>query len=733
MFSTGQTFKDIFLGSYEQIAIQKAHIMNFSEIEKLISKSFWLDKLHELKELTSNYVLTKRNFRKIVLNLTDLINKGRKGRALNWLILGLLLDQDKMIHAIKRDGIFRASRYGYDSGMISFLTKGVVKNVNELNLGPEDSEYFVSLDTLLSLTPEIRSAQRYIIKEIRSRRKTLVKDLLATLEILFMKGYRNLHRDKSSQIGFYFRGEISEAISYILYMYDDIFGIDNDCFVNMNEDAVLKFFHEDIVVVACKIKKYQEFEIDIDYFNYTCLDENGLIVITPPSDNFEKALQHGYVFNEIQSYNLFFSESPKWVDKALSIEGLVSNLYEKFSDVLIERKTEPVERFIFKLPVIEALTEMLNEEKFFFEEIMILTDSSKELFTNFDIICEFKIYNNLTFFDLLKIHRLFQFMRIFFCTHLNKFMKSEPEIVVRSLVPVYSTENISGILGIVIEEDKVQDFLDLFLWNPEKRRVLDLQYQPILSSGTHVIFPMHIYLFSNFLRNTLFAIKKRLHEPDSADPMSAAFTKLLKERFDRVEDQIEYDFSGYKGDIDIIAMKDNFVFIFECKRAMLSGDIFELRTIYDHITKGADQLSKIKTAFEDKDFALYMSQKLDWPFDDKKIIVTCIVMGNRMFSGYRCQDYPVRGFYELANFVYSGEILFKDGVFFQWRGDTFDPVDLYDYLENDSLHKLIFDCMFPKDIDYKYIKGTIRHKSFYTNYEAIFDKYKEHFKMRMRT
>jgi len=321
-------------------------------------------------------------------------------------------------------------------------------------------------------------------------------------------------------------------------------------------------------------------------------------------------------------------------------------------------------------------------------------------------------------------------MRIFFCTHLNKYLKSEPAIVVRSLVPVYSIDNMSGILSIVIEKDKVKDFFDLFLWDPEKRRVLDLQYQPILSSGAHVIFPMHIYLFSNFLRNTLFAIKKRIHNPDSADPMSTALTELLKENFDRVEDQVEYDFSGYRGDIDIIAMKDDFIFIFECKRAMLSGDIFELRTIYDHVTKAADQLSKIETALEDEDFASYMSEKLKWSFDDQKTIVTCIVMGNRMFSGYRCQDHPVRGFYELANFVYSGEILSKEGAFFQWQGETFDPDDLHDYLANDSLHNLQFSCMFPKDIDYKYVKKSIRHKSFYTNYEAIHDKYKENFRMR---
>jgi hypothetical protein len=484
------------------------------------------------------------------------------------------------------------------------------------------------------------------------------------------------------------------------------------------------------VVAACKIKAYNEFEIFIDYFEYSCSLHEGIILIQPPTEHFEKALQHGYILNELQSYNLFFSQAPKYIDEVQSLEKLVSDLSDKLSSVLIERKKEPIERFIFKLPDIDALREMLNTEQFFFEEIMVLTENCKELFSDFESLCDFKVYNNLTLFDLLKIHRLFQFIRIFFSRHLEKYFETEPDIVVRSLVPVYRFENFIGMLSIVIDKEKVQDFFDIFLWDKEKRPILDLQYQPILSSDSHIIFPIHIYIFSNFLRNTLFAIKRRLHDPSTIDPMTQLMVNLLNEKFDMVESEVGFKCAGYEGDIDIISMNGEYIFVFECKRALLSGDVYELRTIYDHIVKAADQLSKIKAAFSNHIFRQYISDKLGWPIDGSKKVVSCIIMGNRMMSGYRCEDHPVRGFYELANFIYSGEVAFRDGKFCQWEGDEFSSKDLFDYLENDSFHSLLFECMFPEDLDYSFSKCTVKYKSFYTNYEAIFQKYKENFQVK---
>lgn len=705
-------------------------VMEFDEITKLISRSFWLDHLSDLKKLIAGHDLTQKNFSHLLQTLTQLIIAGKKGRALNWLLLGLLLDQDRTIHGIKRNGLLRASRYDYNINILKFLSSNIVNSIDDLSLKTENSQYFQSLDNLLSISSIVKNMKLDIIKELKSRRPNVVKDLLATLEILFMKHYRNVQRKNSEDIGFYFRGEICEAISYLIYLYDEHIGIDVDCFNHMDEKSVLQFLHQDIVIEACKIKAYNEFEIFIDYYGYSCLQSEDNILLQPPTEYFEKALQHGYIFNELQSYNLFFSHAPRYIDEVLSLEKLVSDLSEKLSSELIERKKEPIERFIFKLPDIDQLRELLNSEQFFFEEIMVLTENCKELFSDFESLCDFKVYNNLTLFDLLKIHRLFQFIRIFFSRHLEKYFEAEPDIVVRSLVPVYSFENFTGILSIVIDKEKVQDFFDIFLWDKEKRSVLDLQYQPILPSDSHLIFPIHVYLFSNFLRNTLFAIKRRLHDPGTADPMTKLMVKLLSDKSDRVDSQVGFKCAEYEGDIDIISMHGDYIFIFECKRALLSGDVYELRTIYDHIVKAAEQLSKIKAAFSNQKFREYISQKLGWPIDGSKKVVSCIIMGNRMMSGYRCNGHPVRGFYELANFIYSGEVAFRDGKFCQWEGDEFSPKDLYEYLEKDSFHSLIFDSMFPHDIVYGFSKYTIRYKSFYTNYETIFQKYKENFQVK---
>ena len=701
--------------------------MDFYEIAQLMSKSFWLDGLSNLRKMVEDQQVTKDKFNYIKQYLNYFIRQNKKGRALNWLLLGLLLDQDRTIRFIRREGILRASKYDYNSDILKFLSSKIINNTDELSLKPENSSYFKSVDNLLFISTTVRKMKTNIIKELKERKPNIVKDLLATTEILFMKNYRNNQRRDSEDIEFYFRGEICEAISYLIYMYDEYVSIDNECFYNLDENYVLQFKHQDIVKEACKIKAYKAYEIYIDHYDYSCSRINHELKLYPPTVDFEKAMQYGYIFHELQSYNLYFKNTNKYIDKAQSLERLASVLSESLSSKLIVRKKEPIERFIFKFPDTDQLRLLLNSEQFFFEEIMLLTENCKDLFSDFNTLCNFKVFKSLTLFDLIKANRLFHFIRIFFTSYVEKFFETEPDLVVRSLVPVYDFEKITYMLSIVLDDFKIQDFFNLFIWDKNKRSILDLQYSPLLATSSHLIFPIHIYLFSNLLRNSLFAINKRIFDTGKSDPMTQMLVKVLKNNFDFVEYDIKFKFSGYEGDIDIIAIQDNYIFIFECKRTLLPGDVYELRTIYDNIISGANQLSKIKSAFSNNIFQQYLSKKLNCSIDNSKHVVTCIIMGNRMLSGYKCNNHPVRGLYEVANFIYSGEVEFRDGKFSLWDNNYFTPKDLYKYLEQDSYHKLVFDSMHEHNLVYRFDNYTITHNSFYLNFELLFQKYNNNY------
>ena len=61
-------------------------------------------------------------------------------------------------------------------------------------------------------------------------------------------------------------------------------------------------------------------------------------------------------------------------------------------------------------------------------------------------------------------------------------------------------------------------------------------------------------------------------------------------------------------------------------------------------------------------------------------ISTCIVTGNRIFTGYAIGDHPVRPAYEMINILVGGSIQINDEEFRVWRKPEFEPQDLLDYL-----------------------------------------------------
>ncbi|MCF8146634.1 MAG: hypothetical protein K9N21_22225 [Deltaproteobacteria bacterium] len=332
--------------------------MNFEELSRLMSSSFWLNDIEKLKGKLSGYHMEKKERGTLFKNIDNFLVGGKKGRALNWFIAGLLLNKGKVIKAMQRNGLFRASKYNMESRILEFVTSNALQYRENLGLSKEIVSYLKSIHTLLSLAPNVKRIEIDLIKEIKKRKKTLIKDLLATIEILFMRNYENNNEADPSEILYYSKEQICEAISYIVFLYQIFCGINISCFNNMHEDSVLKFEHSDIVLMACKIRKYYEAEIFVNYLGYTCKYENGCCVLEAATENYEKAIQHGYIYHQLHTYNVIARSSLKRSDKPASLERLAEDLYERHGRDLIKRKKEPKERFVLELPMVEPLTKI---------------------------------------------------------------------------------------------------------------------------------------------------------------------------------------------------------------------------------------------------------------------------------------------------------------------------------------------------------------------------------------
>ena len=382
------------------------------------------------------------------------------------------------------------------------------------------------------------------------------------------------------------------------------------------------------------------------------------------------------------------------------------------------------------MPISEPLRDILRDDKFFYEELLFLTEGCREMFINFEYLLNFKIYNKLTFFDIIKVHRFFYMIKTFFCTHLETYLESNPILVYRSILPVYKDEDFENLLSnFVLDEEKVSDFIEIFSWFSGEDKIFDLQYRPLIGVEDHYIFPLNIFCNSNLLRNSLYIVRKRLYDNNQVDPLADILQKVLKEKFEFVEIQVNYKKFDYNGDIDVLVKQDDCIFIFECKNTMLPGNIYELRSTYDNIIKGAEQLTKISNALSDENFKKYFYERFGWDLNENYNITTCIVLGTRIFSGYRIENHPVRSIYELVQFIDKGEILYEnEPKMSQWQDDNFVHTDLLKYIKEDLYHSICFDSMQSKDLIYQMNNTQITFSTFFANYEMLLEKQEKIFR-----
>jgi hypothetical protein len=351
------------------------------------------------------------------------------------------------------------------------------------------------------------------------------------------------------------------------------------------------------------------------------------------------------------------------------------------------------------------------------------------MFKGVNDLLNFEVVSNLTFRDILYVHRLFNFFRYIFSKYLEKHIVDDPKIVFRSLLPVYGKDNLLEILEILIGKEKAGLYLDLFSWNSKKNTLFDIQYRPIINIDEHYIVPLNAMCKSDVFRNTLYIIRKRLFDNSNIDPIAEILKNQITNKNFLVNTNVEFNYEIYTGDIDLIAKFGNTILIVEAKNTLLPGNIYELRTTYDNMIKAASQLTKIKQAFSKPSFAKYIAQKIGWEINENSHIITCIVLANRLFSGYRIDGHAVRSVFELAHFIEEGKILYQDGnTYLMWEGADISEKDIKNYLTDDVFHKLEYDIMSETVIQYPFKKLTYNDHSYVANYEHFSEKLKSTFK-----
>jgi hypothetical protein len=185
------------------------------------------------------------------------------------------------------------------------------------------------------------------------------------------------------------------------------------------------------------------------------------------------------------------------------------------------------------------------------------------------------------------------------------------------------------------------------------------------------------------------------------DTLVAAASDALKKAGFDVFPGLKVDYPGIQSgsDVDILAIRENLMLVIECKDTVHPVDPFELRTAYNAITKAADQLDYIKSAFADTDYFVKFSKNNRLDTSKINTIKPVILTSFRDFWGYAIGGTPVRSHHEFSSFLLHGiwdtSIPDLGAVAFRiWNSDLLQIKDVVQYLTpGESAHQVHLDAV----------------------------------------
>lgn len=234
-----------------------------------------------------------------------------------------------------------------------------------------------------------------------------------------------------------------------------------------------------------------------------------------------------------------------------------------------------------------------------------------------------------------------------------------------------------------LDDGKVDDFLELMSWCSGSGTYLDLQYTPIIRLDGHAAILFACHLHSDLIRNLLMRSRVRMYASGQQDPISDELAEVLRLHTDKVRTHVNYNDGALSGELDVVALVDETLFIFECKNTLLPCSAFEQRVLYDHLEKASAQLERISVLLQRDDFRETFARGLRWGPGMWTSVRYVIVPSVRLFSGIDYCGFPVRHFRELVNFIRCGRgFLAYQGEFEVdfWGGQSFSGALLQEYL-----------------------------------------------------
>ncbi len=635
---------------------------------------------------------------KLISHLEDALKQGDANKAISTCTAGISKKPTRFISQVRKRGVFRSSRYDFEALTIKKVVQNLLQGEIAESIPKDDISYLESIISLLHIAFTARSMFKKILNNLS---KKDFKACLVSVEWLFWKHHQKDHQAINQSYKYFSKEELAEAFSFMYYLlcnkYDPA-----DLNINLIDTKAIKngYYLKKLSELS-KLLYFKRCELLIDCFGYKAIREKSVIVIKPPCPRFEQSRKLGYIHNEMQTFGDYHQSLLE--SEGLSLAKFAQKFSNDYKDFLFSIKTTPAKRIVLQIPVDETLKEIFTKDSFFNEEVAELRSYAKEYLLSISQIESIPIYEKLTIIDVIKFQRL---VRLIYWTY-EKFIfdndLKDSELFLQSVLPVYTGSKLTKFLEYIYGEEKAKSLIELLSWKTSSQSVFDLQSSPIIRNRNWSVFPIGLVAQTNLVRNVLQRTRFRFDSNSDVDPVGEELFNSLEPHSTTIHRDLSYNWGNIKGELDVLALIDKKLFVFECKNSLHPCSPYELRTSYDYIKKAGSQLSRFKNLFKKSTFRDYMGTLIDIKISKEIKIVTCIAMGNRMFSGWEERGHQVRPVHELCNIIDSGIIAVRamkgseqnDHIenIKLWENENFCANDLENYIYKDSLHIPRFNNM----------------------------------------
>jgi hypothetical protein len=619
-------------------------------------------------------------------------------------LLALLLwDADNAVARLRRDGLLRASRYKFQSDAIVKAVDAALELLPKVSLRPDRQEYLRSVRQLLNLAPAACRLRQDLIVRLRSRREVVQKSLLVIVNEAFANGWRgdNRHLD-SSDFEHWSTEEITQGLSFILHLIREEIGTVPKDWQHVDELLVSPHqnFYPELLMDAARLNELLEVEALLDGLPYR-VEQNGKeFKVLAVDEALEKSIRLGYIQSTLQEgiradgvVRLFHERN----QQIPSMEAFIEDAFKRGRlGEFVEIRTEPIERLVLLVIQDPDFFAPIAGNQFFAEDIAVLAGLGIDNFRE-DEPLSLPVTATLTAGDIMTVQRMFAFFSAVFQQKLKEIEPHERQqlLRVRSVLPVMRSKDVVMTLGQVLPSAKAQEVVDILTLRADQK-FIDLQYRPLIEAGEHLIVAPALIARSNLVRNVVTANNLRHIQLGDKDPMEQAVIASLIDAGFKVRANFQYKIEGVQRETDILAWRDGYLFIFECKNSFLPVSAHELRTSYEHLKTARNQLDIRLRWMKVPENQERLLKWLGWDVAVTADVHTGIITANRLFNGYTMVMHPVRQAHELINVVARGFVRLrnKEKVRF-WRDESFQAIDLVDYLQGGNIIKQQNDVLRP--------------------------------------